>query len=239
MNFEGKVAVVTGGAQGIGRAVAQAFTAAGAKVAVIDQVQFDTPCDFSYVGDLADPHVIEEFTAQVIARYGRVDYLINNAMRSRGGLSSCSYEDFVETLKVGAAAPYYLVKCLMGHWAQGAAVVNISSTRAFQSQRDTESYSAAKGAITALTHALAMSLTGIARVNAIAPGWIDTTGHTYHGPDADQHAVHRVGAPDDIAQAVLFLCSENSGFIIGQTLVVDGGMSARMIYHGDEGWQLD
>lgn len=174
----------------------------------------------------------------MLERFGQVHCLVNNAMASKGGLPSCSYDDFVWTLKVGAAAPFWLVRCLNGHWGQGASVVNISSTRAFQSQQDTESYSAAKGAVTALTHAMAMTLAGRVRVNAVAPGWIDTGGKSHRGPDAGQHASGRVGVPEDIARAVLFLCSDESGFITGQTLVVDGGMSARMIYHGDEGWSL-
>lgn len=238
VDFMGKTAIVTGGAQGIGRAVADAFKQAGARVAVIDRKPSDTAYDYFHEGDLSDPKVIEAFVSETMARLGRVDVLVNNAMTSRGGLSGCSYEDFVWTLKVGAAAPFWLAKCLDAHWAKGAAMVNISSTRAFQSQRNTESYAAAKGAITALTHAMAMTLAGRVRVNAVAPGWIDTGGNLYTGPDADQHAVGRVGVPDDIAQAVLYLCSDKSGFVTGQTLVVDGGMSAKMVYHGDEGWSL-
>ncbi len=238
MDFSGKTAIVTGGAQGIGRAVAMRLAEAGARVAVIDRNVSDTPCDLFHQGDLSDPGIIEAFIHQVVERFGPVHILVNNAMASKGGLDACGYDDFVWALQVGAAAPYWLVKCLDGHWGQGAAVVNISSTRAFQSQRNTESYSAAKGAITALTHAMAMSLHGRVRVNAVAPGWIDTGYTQYTGPDAGQHASRRVGNPDDIAGAVLYLCSDAASFITGQTLIVDGGMSARMIYHGDEGWTL-
>jgi NAD(P)-dependent dehydrogenase (short-subunit alcohol dehydrogenase family) len=165
-----------------------------------------------------------------------VDFLINNAMITRGGLDACGYEGFLEVLRVGVAAPYYLTKLLAPRFAPGACVVNLSSTRAFQSQANTESYTAAKGGITALTHGMAVSLAGKARVNAIAPGWIDTTGSAFSGGDADQHPAGRVGKPSDIAAAVLFLCGDGASFITGQTLVVDGGMSRLMVYHGDRGW---
>ena len=239
MGFQGKTAVVTGGAQGIGLAVVKAFKKQGARVAVIDLQEGGAACDYFHKGDIADPAVLEQFSAACIKRFNRVDYLINNAMASRGGLSACGWDDFLYAQKVGVAAPYYLTRLLLPHFGKGAAIVNLSSTRAFQSQRDTESYSAAKGGITALTHALAVSLAGIARVNAVAPGWIDTAEQPHPGPDSAQHLVQRVGRPDDIAAAVLYLCGEHSGFITGQTLAVDGGMSKLMVYHGDEGWSLD
>ncbi len=168
-----------------------------------------------------------------------MDFLINNAMMTKGGLDACGYADFVETLRVGVAAPYYLTKLLVPRFAPGASVVNLSSTRAFQSQANTESYTAAKGGITALTHAMAVSLAGVARVNAIAPGWIDTIGSAFPEGDTAQHPVGRVGTPEDIVQAALFLCGEGAGFITGQTLVVDGGMSKLMVYHGDGGWTFN
>ena len=125
-------------------------------------------------------------------------------------------------------------------------IVNLSSTRAFQSQADTESYSAAKGGITALTHALAVSLAGIARVNSISPGWIETArfheeADVPHYTESDllQHPSRRIGEPEDIVRATFFLCDEQNSFINGINLTVDGGMSKLMIYHNDEGWSLN
>ncbi len=238
MDFSGRNAVVTGAARGIGLSIARAFRAAGARVAVIDLEPCGEPFDLSVQGDIADPEALERFAERCVRELTSIDFLVNNAMLSRGGLDSCSYEDFLYVQRVGVAAPYYLSKLLSPAFAPGASIVNISSTRAFQSQKHTESYSAAKGGITALTHALAASLAGVARVNAVAPGWIDTTGGSYSGADMTQHPAGRVGTPSDIAAAVLFLCSGESSFITGQTLVVDGGMSRRMIYHNDEGWSL-
>lgn len=137
------------------------------------------------------------------------------------------------------AAPFYLTKLLVDHFAKGAAVVNITSTRAFQSQKDGESYAAAIGGLTALTHVMAVSLAGCARVIAVAPGWIDTRDSPLSLADHAQHPIRRVGTPADIVSAVLFLCAEENAFITGQTLVVDGGMSRLMVYHGEEGWAFN
>ena len=124
------------------------------------------------------------------------------------------------------------------HLAEGASIVNISSSRDRMSQPQTESYTAAKGGIAALTHALAVTLRGKARVNSISPGWIDTDYKEYDGPDAIQQPAGRVGNPMDIANMVLFLCSDKAGFITGENICIDGGMTRQMIYHGDHGWTL-
>ncbi|HSK68112.1 MAG TPA: SDR family oxidoreductase [Candidatus Limnocylindria bacterium] len=238
-DFSGKTAVVTGASRGIGLEIARAFRAAGARVAAIDLDPCPEKLDLFVRGDVADPAALEGFAGETVRRFGGVDFLVNNAMVTRGGLDACGWDDFLYVQKVGVAAPYLLTRLLAPHFAPGACVVNVTSTRAFQSQRDTESYSAAKGGLTALTHALAMSLAGRARVVAVAPGWIET-GEAGHSPaDRAQHPAGRVGTPGDIAAAVLFLCSPEASFITGQTLVVDGGMSRKMIYHGDEGWTLD
>ena len=231
--FENKVAVVTGGAKGIGSAIAQEFRKAGAAVCVIDLL----PNDY-YVGDLAQQAVLEDFAAKVIADYGHVDYLINNALPLMKGIDECTYEEFNYALRVGVTAPFYLAKLFASHFAPGAAIVNISSSRDRMSQPQTESYTAAKGGISALTHALAVSLAGKARVNSISPGWIDTDYTVYQGPDARQQPVGRVGNPMDIANMVLYLCSDKAGFITGENICIDGGMTRQMIYHNDFGWIL-
>ena len=231
--FQGKVAVVTGGAKGIGKAIVQAFERAGAKVCVIDLLD-----NGYYVGDIAEQEVMEAFVRKVIAEYGYIDYLIHNAMPLMKGLDDCTYEEFNYALRVGVTAPFYLTKLFAPYLAAGAAIVNISSSRDRMSQPQTESYTAAKGGISALTHALAVSLAGKARVNAISPGWIDTEQQTYTGADALQQPVGRVGKPLDIAQLVLYLCSDQAGFITGENICVDGGMTRQMIYHNDFGWTL-
>jgi len=237
VDYEGKVAVITGGARGIGRCMTEEFSKAGAKVAVIDLDPEPAPCDLYFCGDIAQEEVLGKFSAQVIEKFGKVDYLINNACLSRRGiLSGCTYADFSYVLQVGVTAPYILACLFLPYFGQGAAIVNISSTRAFMSQPDTESYTAAKGGISALTHALAVSLAGRVRVNSIAPGWIDTRGSAWSDEDREQHSVKRIGNPLDIARMAMFLCSEDSGFVTGQNFTVDGGMSRLMIYHQDLGW---
>ena len=232
--FQGKIAVVTGGARGIGRCIREQFEAAGATVCVIDVLDNDY-----FVGDLSDKATLEAFAAKVISDYGRVDYLINNAAPLSRGIDEASYEDFEYALKVGVTAPFYLAKLFSPYFAEGASIVNVSSSRDRMSQPQTESYTAAKGGISALTHALAVSLAGKVRVNSISPGWIDNNYTVYEGPDATQQPVGRVGAPPDIANMVLYLCSPMAGFITGENICIDGGMTRLMIYHGDHGWTLD
>ena len=232
--FKDKVVVVTGGANGIGKCIAEQFAKNGSQVCVIDKVPGN-----HYVGDIADKYVIESFVKYIADNYGRVDYIINNALPIMKGIDDCSYEDFQYALSVGVAAPFYLVKLLMPYLTQGASIINISSSRDRMSQPQTESYTAAKGGIAALTHALAVSLAGKARVNSISPGWIDTQYVEYEGADALQQPVGRVGNPMDIANMVLFLCSEKAGFITGENICIDGGMTKQMIYHADNGWKLE
>lgn len=232
--FQNKVVVITGGASGIGKCVAENFKKQGANVCVIDIKQNDY-----FVGDLAEKSVLEKFAEKVIADYGKVDYLINNALPIMKGIEKCTYEQFEYALKVGVTAPFYLTKLFLPYFAEGASVINISSSRDRMSQPQTESYTAAKGGISALTHALAVSLGGKVRVNSISPGWIDTTGGTFSKQDNYQHPAGRIGTPQDIAEMVMFLCSEKAGFITGENICIDGGMTKLMIYHGDNGWTLN
>lgn len=233
-DFRNKVAVITGGANGIGKCIAQQFEKACASVCVIDINENEY-----FTGDVADKDTLECFAEKVIKDYGKVDFLINNAPPAMKGISECDYEDFEYALKAGVTAPFYLTKLFLNYFSQGASIVNISSSRDRMSQPQTESYTAAKGGISALTHALSVSLGRKVRVNSVSPGWIDTNYKVYDGPDAVQQPAGRVGHPLDIANIVLYLCSDMSGFITGENICVDGGMTKQMIYHGDYGWILE
>ncbi len=233
-DFKEKVVVVTGGARGIGKCICDSFSACGAHVCTIDLLE-----NGYFVGDIFDKKTLEKFAAKVIAEYGKIDYLINNAAPKSCGISDGTYDDFEYALRVGVSAPFYLSKLFMPYFQKGACIINISSSRDRMSQPQTESYTAAKGGITALTHALAVSLSGGVRVNSISPGWIDNNYTVYEGPDATQQPSGRVGMPPDIANMVLYLCSDMAGFITGENICIDGGMTRQMIYHGDFGWSLE
>ena len=232
--FKNKTIVVTGGASGIGLCIANEFRSQGATVYVIDKLEGE-----HFVGDISKQEVLEAFAAEVLSRHSKVDVIVNNALPLMKGIDECSYEEFQYALNVGVTAPFYLAKLFMPYLAEGASIINISSSRDRMSQPQTESYTAAKGGIAALTHALAVSLAGRARVNSISPGWIDTAYTVYEGPDATQQPAGRVGNPMDIANMVLFLCSDKAGFITGENICIDGGMTKQMIYHGDCGWKLE
>lgn len=233
--FANKVVVVTGGAHGIGATIVSEFEKEGAQVALIDIRE--NPC---FVGDISKKEVLEKFADFVIEKYGHVDVLVNNALPLMKGIDECSYEEFSYALAVGVTAPFYLAKLFAPYFAEGASIINMSSSRDRMSQPQTESYTAAKGGIAALTHALAVSLGGRGvRVNSISPGWIDTDFKQYEGPDAVQQPAGRVGNPLDISNMVLFLASKKAGFITGENICIDGGMTKQMIYHNDCGWKLE
>ncbi|MBQ7009416.1 MAG: SDR family oxidoreductase [Ruminococcus sp.] len=231
--FENKVVVVTGGANGIGKCITEEFRKNGAFVYVIDNVEGE-----HFVGDIGDKETLEQFVESVLSRHEKIDYLINNAPPMMKGIDDCTYEEFQYALSVGVTAAFYLSKLFAEHFNAGGSIINISSSRDRMSQPQTESYTAAKGGIAALTHSLAVSLSGKVRVNSISPGWIDTAYTVYDGADAVQQPAGRVGNPLDIANMVLFLCSDKAGFITGENICIDGGMTKQMIYHGDFGWEL-
>lgn len=226
--------VVTGGAHGIGQAIVEDFRKEGAVVEVIDK----TPGTY-FVGDIGNKEILEAFSSYVLEKHSYIDYLINNALPIMKGIDECSNEEIQYALSVGVTAPFYLTKLFKDSFNKDAVIVNISSSRDCMSQANTESYTAAKGGITALIHALMMSLRGHVRVNSISQGWIDTHGNTYTGPDAYQHSSRRVGNPQDISSMVLFLCSPQASFINGENICIDGGMTKQMIYHEDAGWYLE
>lgn len=234
MEFEHKIVVITGGAHGIGKAISELFAKEGAIVEIIDESGGD-----HYKGNIKEKETLEAFASYVVKKHGHVDFLINNAPPLMKGIHSCTYEEFESALSIGITAPFYLTKLFLPYFSENSAIVNISSSRDRMSQPETESYTAAKGGISALTHALAVSLAGKCRVNSISPGWIDTEDQRYFGADALQQPVGRVGNPMDIAHMVLFLCSSRAGFITGENICIDGGMTRNMIYHGDFGWKLD
>ena len=231
--FRDKVVVITGGAAGIGKCIAEEFEKQGAHVCIIDVTEGP-----HYVGDIAEQATLEGFAQTVIDKFGRVDVLVNNAPPSFIGIDACSYEQFQRSLAIGVTAPFYLSKLFAPYFSQGASIINISSSRDRMSQPQSESYTAAKGGIAALTHALAVSFAGKVRVNSVSPGWIDTAYTVYEGPDAIQQPAGRVGNPLDIANMVLFLASDKAGFITGENICIDGGQTKLMIYHGDHGWSL-
>lgn len=233
MEFQDKVVVVTGGAKGIGRCICKMFQKEGAHVCIIDIEENEY-----FQGDIGKKEVLEQFYQKVVNDYGHIDYLIHNAKPLFKGIQECSYEEFQYALSVGVTASFYLTQLFQNDFRLGGCIIHISSSRDCMSQPQSESYSAAKGATHALTHSLAISLAGKVRVNSISPGWIQTESDptVYHGADLLQHPVKRIGKVEDIAHMVLFLCSEKAGFITGENICIDGGMTKQMIYHGENGW---
>jgi NAD(P)-dependent dehydrogenase (short-subunit alcohol dehydrogenase family) len=249
-----KIAAITGGAQGIGRAVAHGFSEAGYAVSILDPTEDAGEEAIAHVrksggkgiyvrGDTSSEADIARWLERTVAELGCPDVLVNNAgIMVRKPVLELAVAEFDHVLAVnlrGAFIASQNVARRMVEANKGGAIVNICSTRAFMSEPGTESYTASKGGIAALTHGMAISLGpyGI-RVNAVSPGWIETRDWQYSAraerphhskADREQHPVGRVGKPEDIAEACLFL-AERAGFITGQNLVVDGGMTVKMIY---------
>lgn len=245
MDFLNKGVIVTGGNHGIGKQVCLDYLEEGAFVCMIDcNPQLDSELVheklYFYQGDIAQKEVLEQFSIFCKDKLTSIDVLVNNAcVGNKGIISDCSYEMFDRTLAIGLKAPYELSRLFKEELISNKGnIVNITSSRAFQSQKDGEAYASAKGGIVALTHALSISLSPYVRVNAIAPGWIDVEQtESFDKEDKASIPVGRVGVPSDISQVILFLTNEKAGFISGETIVIDGGMSKQMIYHNDEGWR--
>jgi NAD(P)-dependent dehydrogenase (short-subunit alcohol dehydrogenase family) len=224
-----KVAVVTGGAQGIGKAVAEVLAGRGWQVAVADIRK----SDFFFVRtDVSREAAVRACIRSVVKRFGRLDALVNNAGIAdahTGPVEKLQLREWNRRIGVNLTGSFLMAKHATAHLRRArGAIVNIASTRALQSEPDTEAYAASKGGLVALTHALAISLGPEVRVNCISPGWI---AHQPVGKkDHAQHPVGRVGRPGDIAQLVAYLLSDAAGFVTAQNFVVDGGMTKKMIY---------
>lgn len=254
MQYKDKVVIVTGGGQGIGRAVSRAFSSEGARVVIADIDPEAGMENAEYINargnsayfihaDVSDEASVKNLIDGTVSRFGTVDILINNAaIGGFGSMTKSTMEVWDRVLAVNLRGTYMCSKYCSPLMSQngGGCIINIASTRAFMSEPDTEAYSASKGGILALTHALAVSLSkDKIRVNSISPGWIEVSEWKKSRDakpavlsDADhlQHPAGRVGTPEDIANACIFLCSEGAGFITGTNLTVDGGMTIKMIY---------
>lgn len=244
----GRVALVTGAARGIGLGIAAWLISEGWRVVLadVDRKRGTTVADvmgdnavFVYM-DVSREEQVAAGVAQVLGQFGRLDALVCNAAVSdphNTTLESLDLAHWNRVLAVNLTGPMLLAKhCAPYLRAHGGSIVNLASTRARQSEADTEAYAASKGAILALTHALAVSLGPQVRVNAVSPGWIDSRDPSQRRAeplselDHAQHPAGRVGVIEDVAAMVAWLLSRNAGFVTGQEFVVDGGMSKKMVF---------
>jgi NAD(P)-dependent dehydrogenase (short-subunit alcohol dehydrogenase family) len=237
MRDERRVALVTGGARGIGRAVAARLAGDGWRVVVADRDLASPALAARGIAcDVADEAAVAQLIQGIAAEEGRLDALVSNAgFMIRKPLAALSLAEWQAVLGANLTATFLQVRAAepLLRAARGA-VVTIASTRARQSEADTESYSASKGGLVALTHALAVSLGPEVRVNCVSPGWIDTKGEAAAGSlrpmDHAQHPAGRVGRPEDVAGLVAWLVGPEAGFVTGAEFVTDGGMTRKMSY---------
>ena len=252
MKFLNKVVVVTGSGEGIGACIAKSYAKEGAHVIIVDRdaeagmeteayIAGDKGSGFFVKADISLEEEVIEMVGQVVNRYGHIDILINAATaKATGTLFTRTMEEWNRVLAVNITGPYICTKHIAPQMKnEGSSIINISSTRAMMSEPHTEPYSASKGALLSLTHSLANSLSPKIRVNAISPGWVDVSQWKRKKDrkfvhlteqDHNQHLVGRVGEPEDVAKACLFLTSEDAGFITGTNLILDGGMTVKMSY---------
>jgi len=252
-DFSATTTLVTGGAQGIGRAVVDYLLKCHGNVAALDidrEAGEELLADYGgserlmfLPADVSDEQELAASVARAVDRFGALDFLVNNAgiaSPSNGPVERLALEDWEAMLRVNLTGVFLMVKHAAVHLGrQRGAIVNMASTRALQSEADTEAYAASKGGLVALTHALAVSFSGRIRVNAVLPGWIDVSSWQKKAKRFDprlsdedhrQHPAGRVGLPGDIAALTAFLLSSEAGFITGQSFVADGGMTRKMIY---------
>ncbi len=249
--LEGLVAIVTGAGQGIGRGIAAWFVAEGARVLGVDAKRSaldDAVAEYgdamrAFEGSIAKERDVERAIADVIAWGGQLDIVVNNAAIAdpdNGPPDKLDLDDWQRVIDTNLTGTFLVCKHAIAHLRKRrGTIINITSTRAYMSEPNNEAYSTTKAGIIGLTHALASSLGPDIRVNAIAPGWIATDDWKPRAQrkepelrkaDHEQHLVGRVGRPEDIAGLCAFLASSEAGFITGQTFVVDGGMTRKMIY---------
>jgi len=238
--YSQKAALVTGGARGIGEATAVLLAARGYRVVIADRdaqagrkTAAETELAFMRC-DVARESDVRACVRQVLKRCGRLDALVNNAGIASpvsGPVEKLALTEWNRRIGANLTGMFLMAKHAAPHLRRSrGAIVNIASTRALQSEPDTEAYVASKGGVVALTHALAISLGPEVRVNCVSPGWIETKGAKLRRADHAQHPVGRVGQPEDVAELVAFLLSDAAGFASGQNYVLDGGMTRKMIY---------
>lgn len=237
-----RVALVTGGARGIGYAVSRRLIAQGWALLIADcdeaageqairNLAAQGRCAFAHC-DVSDESAVNMAIAAAVTRFGRLDALVNNAgIGLTKPLTELSLSEWNRVIGVNLTGAWLCAKAAARHLqAAHGAIVNIASTRAYMSEPHSEAYAASKGGLVALTHALAVSLGPEVRVNAVSPGWIEVRQEPLAPEEHAQHPVGRVGEPEDVAALVAFLLSDESGFITGQSFIVDGGMTRKMIY---------